>query len=98
GYIVVVLALIWFLWNRYKAYAKEKIKSIQWRDIGFVLLFYFLGRVIAIGGTALMQTIYGEEATANDQIINSMTDKSTFSLYLILCMLPQILYPFLFMF
>lgn len=83
GYIVVVLALIWFLWNRYKAYAKEKIKSIQWRDIGFVLLFYFLGRVIAIGGTALMQTIYGEEATANDQIINSMTDKSTFSLYLI---------------
>src|SRR5699024_700308 len=29
------------------------------------------------------QTIYGEEATANDQIINSMTDKYTFSLYLI---------------
>src|SRR5699024_4210231 len=83
GYIVLDLALIWFLWNRYEAYAKEKSKSIRWRDIGFVLLFYVLGRVIAIGGTALMQTIYGEEATANDQIINSMTDKSTFSLYLI---------------
>src|SRR5699024_669290 len=70
GYIVVVLALIWFLWNRYKTYAKEKIKSIQWRDICFVLLFYFLVRVIEIGGTALMQSIYGQEATANDQIIN----------------------------
>lgn len=83
GYIVFVLALIWFLWNRYRTYAKEMIQSIKGRDIGFVILFYFLGRIIAIGGTALMQAIYGEEATANDQIINSMTDKSTFALYLI---------------
>src|SRR5699024_3168100 len=74
---------IWFLWNRYKAYAKEKIKSIQGGDIGFVLLFYFLGRVIAIGGSALLQPISGEEPTANDQIVHSMTDKYTFALYLI---------------
>jgi len=83
AYLVFVLALMWFLWNRYHTYAKDNIKSIKGRDVGFVLLFYFIGRIVAIGGTALIQAIYGEEATANDQIINAMTDKSTFPLYLI---------------
>src|SRR5699024_3589837 len=66
-------------------YAKEKMQSIGWRDIGIALLFFLVARVIAIGGTYLIQWMYGEEMTANDEAIDSITNSdSTFTFYLVL--------------
>lgn len=82
--LAVIISILMFLWNRYYKYSKEKIQKIEWRDIGFALLFFLITRVIAVVGTLLLALIYGDEMSANDEVILSIGDNNTFTLYFFL--------------
>lgn len=87
---LLIITVILFLWNRYFTYAKEEVQKIGWRDLRFALLFFLIARVIAIVGTLLLTWLYGEEMTANDEALNSITDDaSAFALYFMLFVLAM---------
>lgn len=86
---LLTITIVIFLWKKYTKYSRDKVQKIGLRDIGFALLFFLIGRAVAIVGTLLITWIHGDEMTANDEAIFSITDGSgdLFVLYLILFVL-----------
>ena len=86
--LIITILIIMFLWNRYYKYTKEKVQKMGLRDIGIAFLFFLAARVVAIVGTLLINWVYGEDMTANDAALMSITDGSnTFVLYFLMFVL-----------
>lgn len=75
-FFVLTISIIIFLWKKYIRYSNEKAQKIGLRDLGFAFLFFLMARVIAVVGTLLITWIHGEDMTANDEAIMSITDNS----------------------
>ncbi|HLR51809.1 MAG TPA: type II CAAX endopeptidase family protein [Candidatus Avamphibacillus sp.] len=95
-YFILTIIIIMFLWKRYIRYSKENVQKIGLRDFGFAFLFFLIARVIAVVGTLSITWIHGEETSANDEALMSITENSGefFAFYFVLFILSlSILIP-----
>jgi len=95
-YFILTIIIIMFLWKRYIRYSKENVQKIGLRDFGFAFLFFLIARVIAVVGTLSITWIHGEETSANDEALMSISENSGdfFAFYFVLFILSlSILIP-----
>lgn len=85
GYLLVASVALIFVWKKYKN--KENVEKLPftWKDFGIALLFYLATRLVAIGGTFLIQMITGNEMSANDAALRATNEQliQMFPLYFI---------------
>lgn len=67
---IVVLVIVWlWKWHQKGTSADHQKQRMRWKDIGVLLLFYLVGRVVAIVGTVANQLFSGNQLSVNDQAI-----------------------------
>ncbi|MEX2783641.1 lysostaphin resistance A-like protein [Streptococcus sp. H49] len=74
-YLAFVVCVIYVLWTFHKKHESDTVKQqkIKGIDLGFALLFWLGMRAVAIVGTVINQLYSGQETTANDAALQSMT-------------------------
>ncbi|WP_278926685.1 CPBP family intramembrane glutamic endopeptidase [Staphylococcus auricularis] len=73
-FLALYFILIRFFWNRYKTYSGERIKRIRLKDVGFIILFFVILRVIAVVGTSLNNILSGNKTSGNDDAIYQLAN------------------------
>lgn len=73
-YLLVFFLLARTLWRKYQGHLTDEQKEMKigWKDVGFALLFFLVGRFIAIFGTLLNMYLTGQEMSANDAGIQTL--------------------------
>ncbi|AXQ78294.1 CPBP family intramembrane metalloprotease [Streptococcus chenjunshii] len=74
-YIVFIACVLYALWTFHKKHESDAIKqqTIRGADLGIALLFWLGMRIIAVVGTVANQLYSGQETTANDAALQSLT-------------------------
>ncbi|MGT2744978.1 hypothetical protein ACVRW4_06520 [Streptococcus phocae subsp. phocae] len=74
-YLLIVAISMFFLWNYYQKQQEPAIKNqkMRARDWGYLVLFWFLARVVAILGTVVNQALSGQQTSANDAALQSLS-------------------------
>lgn len=79
-YLAITVGIIMLLRCKYLKYASSEGKwSLTARDIGFALLYFFLMRVVATVGTLMINLVYDEDMSANDEALQSLTGAAEMS-------------------
>lgn len=73
GMALVGVILI-LLWRRYIKDEPSSASRFTRQDLAFVLVYWLLGRLIAIGGSQLNQALFGQDMSGNDQAIVQMIE------------------------
>lgn len=62
-----------FLYKFYckRAQGKDNFDRLGWKDVGIAFLYYLGFRVVVVGLTVANQALYGNELSANDQMLFS---------------------------
>ncbi|MGX6965444.1 MULTISPECIES: CPBP family intramembrane glutamic endopeptidase [Vagococcus] len=68
-WLVILGAIIWFIWRFYQNKSHDTDISLSKKDIWRAFKIFLIGRVIVFIGTGLMQLIYGDAQSANDDAI-----------------------------
>ena len=68
AYLVFLFFLVRTLWRTYQSRLTDEVRSLKigWKDVGFALLFFLAGRVVAILGTWINLLLSGQDISAND--------------------------------
>ncbi|MHC5792042.1 CPBP family intramembrane glutamic endopeptidase, partial [Streptococcus pyogenes] len=66
GYLLVTGIVLVLVWKKYKNKDEKEKLPFTWKDFGIALLFYLATRLVAIGGTFLIQMVTGNATSAND--------------------------------
>lgn len=76
GTILIVMAGIFALWKWYQkgVSAEVKAQKMSWKDLGINLLFFLLGRLVAVVGSLANNAYTGQEMSANDQAIHKLVE------------------------
>ncbi|MCK3881684.1 CPBP family intramembrane metalloprotease [Streptococcus suis] len=87
GYLLVTGIVLVLVWKKYiNKDEKEKEKfPFTWKDFGIALLFYLATRLVAIGGTLLIQMVTGNATSANDAALTAANEQLSrmFPLYFV---------------
>lgn len=83
-FLALYFILIRFFWNRYKTYSGERIKRIHLKDVGFIILFFVILRVVTGVGTTLNNMFTGNKTSGNDDAIYQLANYTLPFLTLIL--------------
>lgn len=83
GYILVASIVILLVWKKYKNKDEKEKFSFTWKDFGIALLFYLATRLVAVGGTYLIQMVTGNATSANDAALIATNEQllNIFPLY-----------------
>lgn len=68
-WLVILGAIIWFIWRFYQKRSHDIDTKLTKKDVWRAFKIFLVGRVIVIIGTGLMQQIYGNSQSANDDAI-----------------------------
>ena len=81
GYLLVVFWILRILWKKYQSHLSEMVKSLRfgWRDFGFALLFFLLGRLVAIVGAFLNLYLSGKTVSVNDAALEMVSNQMNLS-------------------
>jgi hypothetical protein len=98
AYVIFIGVVITLLWKAYekKAPLKHVEQKMGKKDIGIAFLYFLAARVVAIAGTLIIQSLTGQETTANDAALQSLTslfEGGFFGFTLIYCLLVGIFGP-----
>ncbi|KGR72951.1 CPBP family intramembrane glutamic endopeptidase [Streptococcus phocae subsp. salmonis] len=92
-YLLIVAISMFFLWNYYQKQQDPAIKNqkMRARDWGYLVLFWFLARVVAILGTVVNQALSGQQMSSNDAALQSLSafTKGGFPFYTVLFILAM---------
>ncbi|MEW4353548.1 type II CAAX endopeptidase family protein [Streptococcus pneumoniae] len=85
GYLIVAIAIIVLVWKQYQKRSGRQKYRFGWKDFGIALLFYLATRVVAIGGTVLIQVVTGNQTSANDAALLATNEQvmQMFPLYFV---------------
>lgn len=74
---LLLYVIIKFTWKYYRKISGDEDRSIKKGDVGRALVYFLIGRVLAVVFTLVMQGVYGEGTSANDEAIQGMFTKGT---------------------
>lgn len=85
GYLLVASIVLILVWKKYKNKDKKEKLPFIWKDFGIALLFYLATRLVAIGGTFLIQMVTGNATSANDAALMATNEQLSqmFPLYFV---------------
>ncbi|MER0122250.1 type II CAAX endopeptidase family protein [Streptococcus sp. ZJ93] len=86
GYLIVAISIVVMVWKQYQKKSNHQQPfTFTWKDFGVALLFYLATRVVAIGGTILIQLVTGNQTSANDAALLATNEQvmKMFPLYFI---------------
>lgn len=85
AYLIGASCLVVMLWKQYQKKSDKKKYRFGWKDFGIALLFYLATRVVAIGGTILVQLVTGNQTSANDAALLATNEQvmQMFPLYFV---------------
>lgn len=83
GYLLVASIVLVLVWKKYKNKDEKGKFPFTWKDFGIALLFYLATRLVAIGGTFLIQMVTGNATSANDAALMATNEQllNMFPLY-----------------
>lgn len=83
GYLLVASIVLVLVWKKYQNKDEKGKFPFTWKDFGIALLFYLATRLVAIGGTFLIQLVTGNATSANDAALMATNEQllNMFPLY-----------------
>lgn len=84
-WLLILSGIIWFIWRYYQKKSHDVDTKITGKDIWRAFKIFLVGRLIVIIGTGLMEQIYGNATSANDEAISKLFGPEQ-SIYYILIM------------
>ena len=84
-WLLMFMGIIWFVWGYYQKKSDDLDTKISGKDVWRAFKIFLVGRLIAIIGTGLMQQLYGNGTSANDNEIMALFGPEK-SIYFVLIM------------
>lgn len=84
-WLIILGGIIWFIWSYYQKKSHDIDTKLTKKDVWRAFKFFLIGRVIVIIGTGLMQQIYGNGQSANDDAVAKLFGPEQ-SIYYVLIM------------
>lgn len=84
-YLIIIGLILRITWNKYQKAEADGCKKFTFtkKDFGVAFLFYLATRVVAVGGTLLIQLVTGNPLSANDATLMATNEQllNMFPLY-----------------